>query len=129
MLNTPSTKQVKSARPDLFAFRIVDAVQAEDMEAMARVMNAAFDTHADKVDMLLIFDSAKGSEAGAGLRWETLKSQVKSLSHVNRYVVVGAPDRAAQLVEAMNTVLPVKAEAFDNEVAAWRSLGVDAIAA
>ncbi|WP_299047479.1 STAS/SEC14 domain-containing protein [uncultured Tateyamaria sp.] len=129
MLTTNSITQVKTSRPDLYAFRITNKVTHEDMEAMAETMNHAFDSHDDKVDMLLIFDRYDGAETGATWSWEALKSRFKSITNVRRYVVVGAPDSAEDLIESMAKIMPVKAETHDTEIAAWRSLDAEAVAA
>ncbi|MEL7130643.1 MAG: STAS/SEC14 domain-containing protein [Pseudomonadota bacterium] len=129
MLTTNSITQVKTSRPDLYAFRITKMVTQEDMEAMAEVMNDAFDRHEDKIDMLLIFDRYDGAESGATWGWEALKSRFKSVTNIRRYVVVGAPDSAEDLIETMAKIMPIEAETHDTEVAAWRSLDAEAIAA
>ena len=126
MLSTNSITQVKTTRPDLYAFRIMRMVTHEDMEAMAKVMNDAFERHDDKVDLLLIFDRYDGAESGATWSWEALKSRFKSITNVRRYVVVGAPDSAEDLIERMSKIIPVEAETHDTEVAAWRSLDAQA---
>ena len=88
-------------------------------------MNDVFDTH-DKVDMLMIFDRYEGAETGASFSWEALKSRVRAITNVDRYVVVGAPSGAQSLIEVMDNLMPVDAETFDEELAAWRSLGAEA---
>ena len=129
MLTTNSITQVKTSRPDLYAFRITKMVTHEDMEAMAEVMNDAFDRHEDKIDMLLIFDRYDGAESGATWSWEALQSRFKSITNIRRYVVVGAPESAEDLIVSMSRIMPVDAETHDTEIAAWRSLDAEAIAA
>ena len=128
MLTLPSVTQVATSRSDLFAFRITGEVSREDMTAMAEYMNDVFDAHEEKVDMLMIFDRYDGAETGATWSWEALKSRFRSVTNVNRYVVVGAPEAAENLIEAMGALIPVKAETFDEEIAAWRALGAEAVA-
>ena len=127
MLKTPSITEVATSRDDLFAFRITAEVTREDMTEMAEYMNDIFD-RTEKVDMLMIFDRYEGAEMGASLSWEALKSRFRAVSNVNRYVVVGAPDHAESLIETMDSILPVKAETFDEEFAAWRYLDAEAVA-
>ncbi len=129
MLNTQSIVQIATDRSDLYAFRITEKVNSDDLEAMSELMNTAFDQHQDKVDMLLIFSRYDGAETGAGWSWEAFKSRFKAVTNVNRYVVVGAPEEAKELLEAMGRLIPVKAETYDEEIAAWRSLNAKAIAA
>ena len=129
MLNTQSITQLTTDRADLYAFRISGEVNRDDMEQMAEVMNAAFDAHDDKIDMLMIFDPYKGSETGASLSWEAVKSRFKAITHVNRYAVVGAPDKANKMIDFMDQLMPVKAETFANEPDAWRALQTQTSAA
>jgi len=127
MLKLPSITEVETSRADLFAFRIDGEVSRDDMSAMADYMNDVFDRF-EQIDMLMIFDRYEGAEAGASLSWETLKSRFRSLSKVGRYLVVGAPERAAELIEIMDNLIPVKAETYDDEAAAWRALGAERVA-
>ncbi|MEX0308920.1 MAG: STAS/SEC14 domain-containing protein [Tateyamaria sp.] len=129
MLTTPSIRQVQTSRPDLYAFRIAGKVSREDIEAMSELMNTAFDAHKEKIDMLLIFDRYEGSDFGATMSWESIKSRFKSLRNVHRYVVVGAPDSAADLIETLGSVLPVEAETYADEAVAWKQLDAEAVAA
>lgn len=128
MFTCSSITQIRTTRPDLFAFRITDEVSREDMAGMAEYMNAVFDSHENDVDMLLIFDRYEGAEMGASLNWESLKSRFKSLSNVRRYVVAGAPDAAESMIGIMDHLVPVDAETFDEESAAWQSLNAEAVA-
>jgi hypothetical protein len=128
MLTRPSITQIATSRKDLYAFRITAEVSREDMTAMAEYMNRVFD-QTEKVDMLMIFDRYEGAETGASLSWEALKSRFRSVTNVGRYVVVGAPDGAETLIDVMNAIIPVEAETFDEEFAAWRSLDAEAVAA
>lgn len=127
MLKLPSITEVETSRADLFAFRIAGEVSRDDMSAMADYMNDVFDRF-EQIDMLMIFDRYGGAEAGASLSWEALKSRFRSLTKVGRYLVVGAPERAAELIEIMDNLIPVKAETYDDEAAAWRALGAERVA-
>jgi len=126
MLTLPTVIEVANNRDDLFSFRITGEVTSEDMTAMAEYVNDIFDTH-DKVDLMMIFDRYDGAETGASFSWEGIESRVRSLSHVNRYVVVGAPENAQEVIEAMGAIIPVEAKTFDEELAAWRYLEAEAV--
>ncbi|MBM2290508.1 STAS/SEC14 domain-containing protein [Sulfitobacter pseudonitzschiae] len=128
MLQLPSLIQVAASRDDLYVFRITGEVSAEDMSELAAYMNDVFDKPG-KVDLMLIFDRYDGAESGASFSWETLKSRLRAVSNLNKYVVVGASDHAAELIEAMGSVIPVDAETFDEEISAWRYLDAEAVAA
>ncbi|MFL4469505.1 STAS/SEC14 domain-containing protein [Tateyamaria armeniaca] len=129
MLKTQGITQIATDRTDLFAFRISGKITDDAMEDMAEYMNDVFDAHAEKVDMLMIFDHFDGSEFGASWDWDVIKSRFKAISNVDRYVVVGAPDNAEKMIRFMDSILPVKAETFDDEAVAWRSLQAQATAA
>ena len=124
MLATSSIRELPAPRPRFYAFRITGTVTREDMAAMGARMADVFEASDNKVDMLLIFDGYKDAEALAGLSWPAIKSRTEALWSVDRYVVAGAPEAAAAMIEVMDTVMPVKAETFDTEEAAWAALGV-----
>jgi hypothetical protein len=127
MFTCPSIVEINTTRPDLFAFRITAEVTRDDMTAMAEYMNDIFSNHEQKVDMLMIFDRYEGAEAGASLSWESIKSRFRSVTNVGRYIVVGAPEAAEGMIEIMDHLIPVVAETFDSEEAAWRELDAEAI--
>lgn len=129
MLKTRGITQIATDRADLYAFRISGKISDDAMEDMAKYMNDTFDAHKDKVDMLMIFDLFEGTEFGASWDWDVIKSRFKAVTNVDRYVVVGAPDRADQMIGFMDKILPVKAETYENEALAWASLRAQAIAA
>jgi hypothetical protein len=112
-----------TTRENLLAFRIAGKVTKEDMHQMAEMANAAFDRF-ETVDMLLIFDDFDGQDMGAMFDTESMKAQFRSIMNVGRYVVVGAPESAQHLIQAMGAMLPVKAMTFDRgeEDLAWTEL-------
>jgi hypothetical protein len=81
---------------------------------MAETMNTKFD-RMDSVDMLLSFQCDEGAEAGAGLSFEVLKSQFRSLSKVRNYCVVQAPGNADSVIAFFDKLLPVNARNFSSE--------------
>lgn len=123
-MTAQTIRRVPATKPDVYAFEIDGKVSSEAMQAMAETMNAAFDTH-DTVDMLLIFRAYDGSEMGAGFDWESIKSRFRSLTNVGKYVVVGAPEEAADMIELMGNVIPVDAKTYPMAQldAAWTLLG------
>ena len=118
MLTTATIREAPNDAEGVFAFHIMGEVTAEDMAAMARYMNEQFDRH-DKVSMIMIFDIAKGAERGASFDWEVIKSRVRSLTKVEKYAVVDAPENAERMISAMNKFIPTEARAFDTEEEAW----------
>ncbi len=117
--------RIPTDRSDLYAFEIDGEVSADDMEWMAELMNGAFDEHEGKVDMLLLFREFDGSERGAMLDGDVIASRFRSLAHVDRYVVVGAPEAANSMIETMAKLMPVEAHTYPMAQAAeaWHLLG------
>ena len=122
---TDSVTRIHTDRDDLYAFEIRGEVSGPAMEAMAKTMNEAFDAHEDKVDMLLVFRAFAGSEGGATFDTEVIASRLRALSNVARYVVVGAPDSANTMIEAMAKLMPVEAHTLPLQRLdeAWTLLG------
>ena len=117
--------RIPTDRADLYAFEIDGEVTSEAMESMSETMNAAFDAHPEKVDMLLVFREFAGSEVGATLDGDVIASRFRALTNVDRYVVVGAPGAAETMIEAMSKLMPVEARTFPLAEldAAWALLG------
>ncbi|MGR3435491.1 MAG: SpoIIAA family protein [Shimia sp.] len=125
----PGIDLIPTDRPDLHAFRIGPAFDGAAMEAMARFMNDRFDATEGKIDMLLEFDPAfEMSDAAGTGGLEGMKAQFRSLSNVRNYVVIGAPEGAAKMIEAMGKLIPVEARTYDHSEReeAWASLHVTA---
>lgn len=124
MLPHPNIEEIPVNAPHVYAFRIRGEVGAEDMKAMAATMNAAFD-RMESVSMVLIFEEYEGREIGAGMNAETMKSQFRSLSKVEKYAVVGAPSAAEAMINTMDKIIPVDARTFEraDEGKAWEFVG------
>jgi hypothetical protein len=120
-----AVRQIATTHPKVYAFEIDGEVSPAEMRAMAETMNAAFDATEGKVNLMLIFRSFERPEPGTSLDWETLTSRLRSVWKVDRYVVVGAPDGAETMIEAMGKIIPVEARTFDlSEIeAAWSHAG------
>ena len=126
MFTTASVRETPNDTDSVYAFHIMGEVSAEDMSAMADYMNRAFDTH-DKVSMLLIFDRYGGAERGASADWSVIKSRLRSLTNVDKYAVVNAPDSAESMIRTMGALIPVDVRTFDDEDAAWAFVGARAL--
>lgn len=122
--STDHIEQVANSDPSVYAFRIEGGATADEMAAMADVMNAAFDRD-EKVNMLLVLHDFGATDATSGLAVRSLYAQMRSLAHVERYAVVGAPAVAAAMIETFEKVLPIEARTFDpeEEAAAWTFVG------
>ncbi len=109
-----------SPRPTLLVFDIIAKIAKTDIEAMADAVDTAFDAY-DKIDMLLIFSDFEGMDAGALFDPEALGAQFRSIRHVRKYGVVGAPGLARAMIEISDALSPVEAKTFDlaREAEAW----------
>ena len=117
MLDTAAITEAETGRPATLAFRIDGRVTQPEMKMLSDRMLEAFDAH-DRIDLLLIFDRFAGVDPGASLSAPTLKAQTAALWNVRAYVVAGAPDKAAQMIETMGRVIPVEARSFATEAEA-----------
>jgi hypothetical protein len=115
-----------SPRPTLLAFDIAGKISKADIEDMARQIDHAFDIH-DRIDILLIMSDFEGLDAGAVFDREALGAQIRSIRHVRKYGVVGAPAWARAMIEFSDFLSPVEAKTFDlaqeSEAWAWIDTG------
>jgi hypothetical protein len=117
---TSAIKRRESPRPTLIVFEISAKIAKADIEAMAQQIDAAFDAY-DKIDILLIMTDFEGMDAGAAFDREALGAQARSIRHVRKYGVVGAPAWARAMIEVSDFLSPVDAKTFDlaEEAEAW----------
>jgi hypothetical protein len=117
---TSAIRRRASPRPTLLVFEISAKIAKADIEVMAKDVEAAFDTY-DKIDMLLIMTDFKGMDADAAFDREALGAQARSIRHVRKYGVVGAPTWARAMIEVSDFLSPVDAKTFDlaEEPEAW----------
>lgn len=110
-----------SPRPDLLAFEIRDKIPKADIEWMSGIVDRAFDAHKE-VDMLIVMTNYGGSTLGAMFDGNAAAVQARSLRHIRRYAVVGAPGWAEAMIELSGKVSPVETKTFElaEEQDAWR---------
>ncbi|KMO29974.1 hypothetical protein VQ02_28590 [Methylobacterium variabile] len=110
-------------RPDLIAFEIKDRITKPDIEWMSSITDAAMTAHG-KIDMLLIMSNYEGSDLGARFDGYASGVMARSVAHIRKYVVVGAPMVARAMITLSGAVLPVETKTFDlsDEAAAWAYL-------
>ena len=117
--------QLQTTSPRLYAFAVTGHIDDDASDALAKYMNDAFDRHEEKVDMLLDLSAFSGSDWDSFLDMDVITSRFRALTNVDKYAVVGAPDRAATMIGLMDKIIPVQARAFDKDdmAAAWDWLG------
>lgn len=109
-------------RPGLLIFEIVALITDADMGWMASRVQAAFDQQ-DEIDMLIVMRFYDGMETGAVINSEAMKAGARSLRHVRRYAVVGAPTWATAMINILSPLTPVEEKTFplerEAEARAW----------
>ncbi len=116
--------EIETDKPSVHSFRVSGHIDDDASEALAKHMNDVFD-RSDKVNMLLDMTAFTGSDWDSMLDGDVIASRFRALSHVERYAVVGAPERAAKMINLMDKVIPVQAKAFaaDESDKAWEFVG------
>lgn len=129
MLLTKHITQIRTDIIPVYAFRIEDGVEADEMKFLAELIDLAFERH-DTIRMLVILQDFGMADALRSLSLESLSTQARSIAHVSHYAVVGAPSVAAAMIETFDKVSPVSAEAFspDEESKAWAFVGARPVA-
>lgn len=125
MFRTTSITEIPTNRTDVHAFRFNGHVSADASEDLAEHMNAVFDAADGKVSMLMDLTNFEGSDWTAIFDDDVAVSRVRSISSVEKYAVIGAPEKASRMIEFMDKLIPVDARAFEaHEVdAAWSFVG------
>lgn len=115
-----SVIQREAPRPDLLAFEIKAKITKPDIEWMSAVTDAAMKAH-DKIDMLIIMSKYDGSDIGATFDGYAASVKARSVAHIQRYVVVGAPTVAKAMINLSGVIMPVETKTFEleEEPAAW----------
>lgn len=103
--------QVESHRPSLLTFEIRAKIAREGMEWMARRVDPAFDAR-EQIDLLLLMANNDSAELGAVFDGEAAGVMMRSLKHVRRYGVVGAPGWARAMIELFKWTTPVEEKTF-----------------
>lgn len=119
---TGAIRIAASPRTDLLAFEIVDHLAEPDVEWMAEEVEAGF-AREDVVDMLIVMRPWRGIDPAAAVDRDMLRSMSRSLRHVRRYAVAGAPAWAQALIALGRPLTPVTERTFDDEVEARRWIG------
>ncbi|MEL6646175.1 MAG: STAS/SEC14 domain-containing protein [Pseudomonadota bacterium] len=116
--------EVPTTSPNVYAFRIDGHVDSDTMSALAKYMNDVFDSK-DEISILFDLSGFEGADTGSILDGDVLKSRVQALSKVDKYAVIGAPEHAELMINAMNKIVPVDAQTFDKfeSGAAWSFVG------
>lgn len=107
----PSVTRIPTSRPDLLAFNIHDKIRGGDATAVFGFLNAAYDAFG-KIDLLVAIDDYEGFELGMIFDAKTWKTKTASLSHINRYAIVGGPSFLTSTAQFMGAFMPVDIKVF-----------------
>jgi len=79
---------------------------------MSARVESAFDA-LEHIDLLLVMSNFEGAELSAIGDGEAMRAMTRSVKHVRRYGVVGAPAWARVMIQVFDVVSPVDAKTFD----------------
>ena len=126
MTSTSYAGSMVSDRPDFPIFTFRRDLTKPEIRKMADDVARALDQF-DQIDILVIIRDYCSLEFGAVFDAKALATQLRSVAHVRRYAVVGAPSFAKAMLEAMAPVSPVDARTFDEgeeqQAFRWASTG------
>lgn len=122
MSTAPDGSIVRRAapRPNLLAFEVRDRITKPDIAWMSAATDAAMREH-DSIDMLIGMSNFVGSDWDATFDGYAMSVQTRSLAHVRRYAVVGAPLFARAMITVSGALTPVETRTFAlaDEAVAW----------
>jgi hypothetical protein len=109
-----------ASRSELVAFEIRDRISKPDIEWTSAIVDGAMKAY-DQIDMLIIMSNYEGSDLAARFDGYAASVQTRSVAHIRRYAVVGAPAFAKVMINLPGLVLPVETKTFDlsEKAAAW----------
>lgn len=109
-----------SPRSDLLAFEIRDRITKPDIEWMSGIVDSAMQAQ-DEIDMLIVMSNYEGSDWGATMDGRAISVQARSVAHIRRYAVVGAPAFANAMIAVSGALTPVETKTFElaDERMAW----------
>lgn len=121
MLASENVRQIATDTPSVYAFHIDGDLKSEELAAVAELLDVAFELY-DRINVLFLLHDFSMSDAVSSLSLKTLVTQARSVAHIHRYAVVGAPSAASAMIEISAKAMPVEARAFKpgEEDAAWR---------
>ena len=121
-----SVVQRDASRPNLLAFEVKDKITKPDIEWMSSISDEAMKTYG-QIDMLIIMSNYEGSDLAARFDGYAASVMARSVMHIKRYGVVGAPTFAKAMINLSGMVMPVETKTFDlaQEAEAWAWLEQD----
>jgi hypothetical protein len=111
---------VPSDRSDLLIFEIRNRISEADMTWMAGEVDQAIERH-NRIDLMLIMTNFEGADIGAVFNGDAASVSLRSLRHLRKYAVIGAPVWARTMIESLKWLTPVEERTFalHEAEAAW----------
>jgi hypothetical protein len=124
----PVVRRIPTNRDDAFAFAIEGHLSNADIENLYGLLDAAYEQH-DKIDLLLRLDGFEGLDWSATFKDSTFTMQSRSLKHIRRYAIVGAPAWISFSASLMKPFLSIEMRTFtaEEESEAWKWIGAEEI--
>ena len=127
---TGPVAEIPNTADNVYAFRVHGVMDAETSKSLSDYVNTIFDNAAGDVHFLFDLTEFEGRERPAVLDMDAMKARLRSVANIGRYAVVGAPETAETMIEAMDKVVPVDARTFasDEREKAWAFVGAQPLA-
>lgn len=124
MLASENVRQIATDTPSVYAFHIDGDLSPDELAAVAELLDVAFELY-EAINVLFLLNDFSIMDAVSSLSFKTLVTQARSVAHITRYAVVGAPAAASAMIEISEKAMPVEAKAFKpaETDAAWRFVG------
>jgi len=121
-----SITKIPTSKSNVFGFQVKGEIEKDDLVGMADTMLRTFEHH-QSINMLLVFENYEGIQLSAGMNASVLKAQLKGISKIDKYAVVGGPGIADAIVSLSDAVMPVASASFsiDEMDKAWAFVGAE----
>lgn len=125
----PVIRRIPTNRGDAFAFAVEGHLTSADIENIYGLLEAAYELH-DKIDLLLRLDGYEGFDWNAAFKDSTFAMQARSLKHIRRYAIVGAPAWISVSAGLVKPFLSIEMKTFtsEEEAEAWKWIEAEEVA-
>ncbi|WP_420962770.1 STAS/SEC14 domain-containing protein [Brucella sp. IR073] len=117
----PVVRRIPTNREDAFAFAVEGHLTSADIENLYGLLEAAYEQH-EKIDLLVRLDGFEGIDWSATFKDSTFAMQSRSLKHIRRYAIVGAPAWITLSASLVKPFLSIEMKTFtaEEEADAWK---------
>jgi len=120
--------RIKSNKQNVLAFSLEGKLNANQVRAMADVMNEMFDCYGE-IRLLLFINAHEGQDLSAMLDPKLLLVKIKEFASLEKFAVVGASDISDITIETFSGILSMDAETFEasQKEKAWEFIGASPV--